>query len=274
MNAATPHKKKHSAVLRSGALVLGACAVASLAGCSTKGVAVATDPVAAVRNAATANKVHTAKVATSVTMSVDGKDQLFIGDGSFDMDKQIGVIVLTIPQVATPLEEVITPTTLYMRRVGQEAKWRWIAGSKLPDGDVISAGYTSPVFDFALLRGVTAGAVHYVGQDTVRGTAVAHYTGILDLDSSAAESSDPIKSDLLAAARSFTQKTIPFDAYLDAQGSVRRVVAHFTFPAESPAHGEVQISATTDLYDLGTPVTVSTPPAADLVSGSATKTTR
>jgi hypothetical protein len=274
VNAATPHKLKHSAVLRSGAVALGACVVASLAGCSTKGVAVSADPVAAVRNAVTANKVHTAKVATSVTMSVDGKDQLFIGDGSFDLDKQIGVIVLTIPQVATPLEEVITPTTLYLRRVGQEAKWRWVAGAKLPDGDVISAGYTSPTFDFALLRGVTAGAVHYVGQDTVRGTAVAHYTGVLDLDSSAAESSDPIRADLLAASRSFTQKTIPFDAYLDAQGNVRRVVAHFTFPAEAPAHGAVQIAATTDLYDLDTPVTVNTPPAADLVSTSAAKTTR
>jgi hypothetical protein len=121
---------------------------------------------------------------------------------------------------------------------------------------------------------VTAGAVHYVGQDTVRGTAVAHYTGILDLDSAAAESPDPIRSDLLAASRSFTQKTIPFDAYLDAQGDVRRVVAHFTFPAVSPSHGEVQIAATTDLYDLDTPVTVSTPPAADLVSPAPAKTTR
>jgi hypothetical protein len=274
VNAATPDKLKHSAGLRLGAFALGACAVASAAaGCAAKSETVAADPVAVVRDAAT-TKIHSAQVATSVTMTVDGKDQLFTGSGSFDLDKQIGVIVLDLPQNAAPLEEVVTPSTLYMRQAGREAKWRWVDAAQLPDGDIISAGYTSPIIDFALLRGVTEGAVHYVGKDTVRGTAVTHYTGTLDLDSSAAESADPIRADLLAASRSFTQKTIPFDAYLDAQGRVRRVVAHFTFPAEAPARGEVQIAATTDLYDLDVPVTVATPQAADLVSPAPSKTTR
>jgi hypothetical protein len=274
VNAATPDKLKHSAARRLSAFALGACAVASAsAGCSAKSVTVAADPVAAVREAATA-KLHSARVATSVTMTEDGKDQLYTGSGSFDLDKQIGVIVLNVPQSQTPVEEVITPATLYLRQVGREVKWRRVDAAALPDGDTISAGYTSPVIDLALLRGVSAGAVHYAGQSTVRGTAVAHYTGVLDLDSSAAESSDPIRSDLLAASRSFTQKTIPFDAYLDGQGRVRRVVARFTFPAEAPAHGTVQIAATTDLYDLDEPVTVATPRAADLVSPTAAKTTR
>ena len=273
MNAARPHNLKHSAALRLSVCALGACAVAGLAGCSPSPVSVATDPVAAVRAAAAA-KVHSAKVATTVTMTVDGKDQLFTGSGSFNLDQQIGDVVLTVPQTPVPLEEVITPTTLYMRRVGQESKWRSVEGAKLPDGDVISAGYTSPVFDLALLRGVSAGAVHFVGQDTVRGTSVAHYTGTLDLNASASESAGPIRSALLAASRSFTQKTVPFDAFLDAQGKVRRVVAHFAFPAQTPSHGDVQIAATTDLYDLDTRVTVTTPAAADLVSPAAVKTTR
>jgi hypothetical protein len=207
-------------------------------------------------------------------MTVNGKDELFTGSGSFDLDKQIGLIVLDLPQASTALEEVTTPAALYVRRVGQGAKWRRIDSTKLSDGDVISAGYTSPVFDFALLRGVSAGTVHYVGQDTVRGAAVAHYEGILDLKSSAAEASEPIRSDLLAASRSFTNKTVPFDAYLDAQGRARRVVAHFVFAAQTPARGEVQISATTDLYDLDTPVTVATPPTADLVNPVVAETTR
>ena len=76
MNAARPHNLKHSAALRLSACALGACAVAGLAGCSPSPVSVATDPVAAVRAAAAA-KVHSAKVATTVTMTVDGKDQLF-----------------------------------------------------------------------------------------------------------------------------------------------------------------------------------------------------
>ncbi|MGH3417771.1 MAG: hypothetical protein ACRDSS_14970, partial [Actinocrinis sp.] len=206
-----------------------------------------------------------AKVATTVTMTVGGADRKFTGTGEFDFDRQVGAIVLQTPQSSAALDEIVTPTTLYLRQNGANAKWKWVDTAKLPDGDLISAGYTSPVFDFALLRGVADGEVHYAGQDTVRGTAVTHYTGTLDLTQAANAAQNPIKGELLAASHSFSSKTVPFDAYLDAEGRVRRVVAHFSFPATAPQHGKVEIAATTDLFDLDQPVTVVTPPAKDLV---------
>jgi hypothetical protein len=235
------------------------------AGCSAPAVSVASDPVAAVRSAATlSSKIHTAKVATTVTMSEGGADRHFTGLGEFDFDRQVGAIILQTPSSSAPLDEIVTPTVLYLRQSGANAKWKWVDATKLPDGDLISAGYTSPVFDFALLRGVGNDAVHYAGQDKVRDTAVARYTGTLDLAASAGQAQNPIKGELLAASHSFSQKTVPFDAYLDSQGKVRRVVAHFSFPAQAPAKGQVQIAATTDLFDLDQPVTVVTPPATDL----------
>jgi hypothetical protein len=42
------------------------------------------------------------------------------------------------------------------------------------------------------------------------------------------------------------------------------VITHYTFPAAAPQHGQVQITSTTDLYDFGTPVALSTPGPADL----------
>lgn len=86
----------------------------------------------------------------------------------------------------------------------------------------------------------------------------------MDLTASAERAQNPIKGELLAAAHSFSQKSVPFDAYLDSQGKVRRVVARFSFQAQAPAKGQVQITATTDLFDLDQPVTVVTPPAAEL----------
>ncbi len=267
MNAAAANGWGRSAALRLGLLALSAGAVAAAAsGCSSPAVSVASDPVAAVRNAAADSaKIHTAKVATSVTMTVGAASRRFTGLCEFDFDRQVGAIVLQTPQSSAPLDEIITPSTLYLRVSGANTKWKWVDATKLPDGDLISAGYTSPVFDFALLRGVSNDAVHYVGQDTVRSTGVAHYTGTLDLTESANQAQNPIKDELLAAAHSFSEKTVPFDAYLDAQGKLRRVVANFTFPAEAPQKGEVQIAATTDLFDLDQPVTVVTPPAMDVV---------
>jgi hypothetical protein len=256
--------------------LLGVCGATLLtSGCSSSGVPVATDPAAAVSDAvAAAARIHTAQVETSTTMSVAGASQVFTGSGAFDFDTEVGYISLQEPKSSTPLEEIITPSVLYMREQIQSGKpadaasgkWRWVDATKLPDGDLISAGCTSPVFDLALLRGVSAQTVKYAGPATVNGTAVAHYTGTLDLVAAAGLAAEPIKSELLAAAHSFSQQDVAFDAYLDAQGELRRVTAHFSFRAAPPAQGMVTITAITDLFSLGSPVTVSTPAAADLAS--------
>jgi len=266
VNAAATYEWGRSAALRLGVLALSAGTALAAAACSAGPVSVASDPVAAVRNAAAVSaKIHTARVATTVTMTVGGADRQFAGLGGFDFDKQVGAIILQTPRGAAELDEIVTPTTLYLRQAGMNAKWHRVDATKLPDGDLISAGYTSPVFDFALLRGVGQDEVHYAGQDKVRGTAVAHYTGTLDLTASAGQAQNPIKGELLSAAHSFSQQTVPFDAYLDGQGKMRRMVAHFAFPAQAPEKGEVQIAATTDLFDLDRPVTVVTPHAQDVV---------
>lgn len=265
MNAATAHRWGRSAALRLGVVALSAGAAGAMAGCSSPSVSVASDPVAAVRDAAVvSSKIHTAKVETTVVMTVGGADRHFTGVGQFDFDREVGAIVLQTPQSPTSLDEIITPATLYLRQSGSKAVWRWVDATKLPDGDLISAGYTSPVFDFALLRGVSGDAVHYVGQEKDRNVPVVHYAGTVDLTASAQHAADPIKGELLAAAHSFSQSAVPFDAYLDAQNKLRRLVAHFSFPAEAPQRGEVQIAATTELFDLDKPVTVVTPPQKDL----------
>jgi hypothetical protein len=255
-----------------------ACALATLAtaGCSGAGggVAVAADPVAAVRSAGTASmKIGSADVATSVAMTAQGKTDQFSGTGAFDFASQLGSITLSVPpDVSThsTLDEVITPSTLYMRPTGTTGKWVQVDSSRLADGDLISAGYTSPILAFALLRGAGAsgGSVSYIGQDKVYDVPVAHYSGTLNLAAAASAAPAPENGALTAAARSFTKQTVPFDVYLDAQGRVLRFVAHFEFPAPAPARGLVSIVSSTDLYDLGKPVSVAAPAADDVLQAN------
>jgi len=252
-----------------------ACALATSA-CAGAGnaVTVAADPVAAVRSAGTTSlKVGTAEVATSVAMTADGKTDQFSGTGAFDFADQLGSITLTVPQdvsAHSTLNEVVTPTTLYMRPSGSSSKWVEVDSARLADGDLISAGYTSPILAFAMLRGAGAsgGTVNYVGQDTVYDVPVAHYTGTLDLAAAAAAAPAPENAALAAAGRSFTEKSVPFDVYLDAKGQVLRFVAHFQFPAPAPEKGLVTIVSSTDLYDLGKPVTVAAPAADDVLQAN------
>ena len=255
-----------------------ACALATLAtaGCSGSGggVAIAADPVAAVRSAGIASmKIGTADVATSVAMTAQGKTDQFSGTGAFDFASQLGTITLTVPpDVSThsTLDEVITPSTLYMRPSDTTGKWVQVDSDRLADGDLISAGYTSPILAFALLRGAGAsgGAVGYVGQDEVYNVPVAHYSGTLNLAAAASAAPAPENEALAAASRSFTKQTVPFDVYLNAQGQVLRFVAHFQFPAPAPARGLVSIVSSTDLYDLGKPVSVTAPAADDVLQAN------
>jgi hypothetical protein len=275
VNAAAAHRSKRYASPRLILLAPILCTAAAAAGCSTPDVTVAANPVAAVRDAATSSRIHTARVATVVTMAVGGGRQEIRGLGEFDFDRQIGSIAVTTARSPGHVDEVVTPTTLYLRQA-QAGKWKSVDTSRLPDGDLISAGYTNPLLGFALLRGVagTGGAVHYVGPDSVRGTAVAHYAGTLDLTASAEAASDPVRSALSAAARSFSQKTVPFDVYLDAQGRVRRIITHYAFAAQAPQHDQTQITATTDLYELDNAVIVSTPSAEPAATEQSSATPR
>ena len=260
-----------------------ACALAA-SGCSAApaGVSVAADPVAAVRAAGTASmKIGTAEVATSVAMTAEGRTDQFSGTGAFDFAKQLGSITLSVPpdvsaqstesaRVGGTLDEVVTPTTLYMRPSGSSGKWVQVDSDRLADGDLISAGYTSPILAFAMLAGAGAsgGTVSYAGQDKVYDTPVAHYTGTLNLTAAANAAPAPESTALAAAGRSFTKQSVPFDVYLDAQGRVLRFVAHFEFPAPAPAKGLVSIVSSTDLYDLGKPVSVAAPAAADVLQAN------
>jgi hypothetical protein len=258
-----------------GAVLTAGCALAAC-GCTSPGdaVTVAADPVAAVRQAATASsRIGSSAVATSVSMTAAGKTEQFSGTGVYDFNQRIGSITLNVPQEVNAhgtLDEIVTPTTLFMRPTGSTGKWVRVDSAKLADGDLISAGYTSPVLAFAMLEGAGAagGTVRYVGQDKVYNVPVAHYSGTLDLVAAAAAASAPVNSALAAASRSFTKQEVPFDVYLDAKGRVLRFVAHFEFPAPAPRKGLVAIVSSTDLYDLGKPVRVTAPPAADVVAGN------
>jgi hypothetical protein len=254
---------------RLGALALGLGLAGMTAGCSGGGVTVAAEPAAAVRNAAEVSmRVHSALVATTVTEVAGAAQDQYTGSGAFDFDRGLGEVSLDIPRARTPLQEIVTPTELYMRGTAMGGKWIRVDAARLADGDLISAGYTNPVLAFALLKGVggPGTTVRYVGQDTVRGTAVAHYSGTLDLTASAQAAQNPVRAALLAAAHSFSRPTVPFEVFLDASGRVRRIVAHYSFPATAPQKGQVQIASTTDLYDLGSDVTVTVPAAKDVVT--------
>ncbi|MEY9929953.1 hypothetical protein ABH926_004595 [Catenulispora sp. GP43] len=293
----------------SGLAVVAAGAMSMVgSGTSASAVDLHAAPVAAITGAAGATALAgTAQVDTMVTVDTpavpaQGKTPAspaqtltLHGSGLFDFGKQVGAIDLTAPTAA--LNEVVTPSALYARRSAVAATataaavpasaWSRGATAKASDGEMISGGATDPALVLAMLGGVQPGA-KYVGHEVVRGVPVAHYQGTLDLAQAAtaltaaatvangggpAANAAAEKEALENAAQVFKGK-IPFDAYLDAEGRLRRFVASFSYAAVPGAKVLTQATSATELFGFGTPVTVVVPAAAPAAAPSGAPSTR
>jgi hypothetical protein len=192
------------------------------------------------------------------------------GAGAFDYAKRHGRLELTLPRDAAgapehkPITELLTPGALYMKNRGEGVpadKWVRVDTTELADGNIVTGGATDPLTAAELLRG--AGAVRLVGTETVDGVLVRHYRGTTDIARAARAASAALPGPagaLRAAAKGFTVTEVPFDAYLDDQGRLRKVRQRFTFT-------DVSVVCTTALYGFGTPVRVVLPALGDIYTG-------
>jgi len=228
---------------------------------------------------------------------VSAKTTTMHGIGLFDFTRQVGRIDLSMANGA--LQEVLTPAALYLRSeppagsaqataaaavdAAADKGWSKVETARLSDGNLVSGGSTDPGMAFAMLGGVQQD-VKLVGQEKVRDVPVAHYHGTLDLAAAAnalpaapaakpGAPADPAAAGLAAdtaadkkaltnAAHTFLSPKIPFDAYLDADGRLRRFVATFTFVVPGPAKTAAEVVSATDLFGFGIPVGVATPSGA------------
>ncbi|MGP3987684.1 hypothetical protein [Streptomyces sp. 3N207] len=260
----------------------------SMAGCSGEGaVATAGPPTvagpsrpgrAAVLAAADElARAGTARVRTAMEM-VSGHTRVTIeGRGAFDLARRTGRLRVTLPPGADGappgerrlVRELVTPGALYMRnRAGvPDDKWVRVDTTGLPDGNLVTGGATDPVTAAQLLRG--AREVEYEGVTELGGVRVWHYSGVVDIERAAAGAPPLARRQLKAAEKGFSGRTVPFDAYLDEQGRLRKVQHRFTFAADpdSPPDADYAVSSTTALHAFGTRVRIPMPGLGDIWTG-------
>jgi hypothetical protein len=95
---------------------------------------------------------------------------------------------------------------------------------------------------------------------------VRHYRGTADLGSAARKASAANREPLAAAAKGFATAEVPFDAYLDDQGRIRKLRQRFSF-VNGKQKTPVAVASTTLLYDFGAPADVRLPRSADIYAG-------
>ncbi|MFC9007717.1 hypothetical protein [Streptomyces microflavus] len=215
-----------------------------------------------------------AEARTSMETAAGGTRVTIRGQGTYDFRNQVGRLKVVLPTDAAgadghrPITELLAPGALYMKNRGAgvpDDKWVRIDTTALKDGNLVTGGVTDPMAAAELLRG--AGDVTYEGKSELAGVTVHHYRGVADLDRAARAASPQSRGALSAAAKGFSKDAVPFDAYLDEEGRLRKVRHRFSFASEGPEAKEVTVVSTLLLYGFGVPVTVTLPDDDDIYTG-------
>ncbi|MEV7188994.1 hypothetical protein [Kitasatospora sp. NPDC093102] len=274
-----PHLRSAAgAALIAAALAVGAagCGGGSVSGSSDQQSGtpdrLAADPLTAVRNAADiTGRTGSAHTATDLVTESADKKASFNGTGGYDYVKRIGRLEVQVPPGAATtgkIVEVVLPGTVYLQNSGAkvpEGKWVKLDVRQLPDGNLVSSGATDPASAAGALRG--AQKAEAVGTETVDGVALHHYRGTLDLAKAAEATGGRGGDGLRMGAQTFTVKEVPYDAWLDDQGRLRKVVEVFTFAGVAGSKepkDQVKVTSTTSLRDFGKPVEAAEPSASDI----------
>ncbi|MEU1041981.1 hypothetical protein ACFYP4_32730 [Streptomyces sp. NPDC005551] len=225
------------------------------------------------RSAAALVRAGSSKTRTSMQMATGGTRVTIRGEGVYDFEGRLGRLKVMLPQDPAgtarhrPITELLAPGALFMKNRGAGVpadKWVRVDTATLSDGNLVTGGATDPFAAAELLRGTREAT--YVGETEVAGTRVRHYRGTADLGVAAKGASDGHRQALAAAAKGFATVEVPFEAYLDEQGRIRKVRHRFSF-VNGVRKDAVAVASTTLLYDFGVPVDVRLPGPADIFAG-------
>jgi hypothetical protein len=250
--------------------------LATTAGCSGDGGAVADDrqgaDAASVRKAPDVLRASgSSRATTSMEMAAGGTRVTIRGEGEYDFRKRAGQLRVVLPKDPAgasehrPITELLAPGALYMKNRGAGVpadKWVRVDTTTLEDGNLVTGGATDPLAAAELLR--TARRVTFVGKQDLAGTQVWHYRGVADIARAAAAASPHAQGALAAAAKGFSRDTVPFDAYLDEAGRLRKVRHQFSYLNQGHT---VAVASTTLLYEFGVRVAVALPLPGDIYAG-------
>ncbi|RPE42748.1 hypothetical protein EDD90_5908 [Streptomyces sp. Ag109_O5-1] len=270
------HRRTGKTAVTVGLVVgLGACAT-GCGGATAEGAGGATGDNTVTfltRAADTLRSTGTSKATTSMEMATGGTRVTIRGKGVYDYDRQLGRLTVVLPQDPTgasehrPITELLAPGALFMKNRGAGVpadKWVRVETTALSDGNLVTGGATDPFAAAELLRGTRTAT--YLGKTELAGTEVRHYRGTADLATAARAASPGNRASLAAAAKGFATAEVPFDAYLDDQGRIRKLRERFSFVNDS-SKDTVAVASTTLLYDFGTPVDVKLPRSRDIYAG-------
>jgi hypothetical protein len=162
------------------------------------------------------------------------------------------------------MEQVFAGDELYLTVPGQPGYYRLslsdVVGTSLDTG--------SPTDGLKQLQAVSDD-VEEVGTETVRDTETTRYRGSIDAEAALETLRGTVRDAAAKALQSSGATTIPFEAWIDDDGRLRRFASTVELPASDATQGQAVTTTTTlELYDFGVEVSAEPPPADQVQDGA------
>ncbi len=224
-------------------------------------------PVAAIQAASdTTSKAGSSRFEQTTVTNVAGKDVSVKASGAFDPARGTGQV--TVDLGGQSIEERFLDGSLYLAVPGQSNSFYKVALSDLVGTSLASS--TDPTAGFQALKAASSG-VTKVGSEQVRDASTTHYKGTYDAKAALAKVSGAAKQLIQSTIDQSDLSQVPFDAWIDGQGRIRRLTQTLDLSAPAAAGStpqKVHTSTTIEVYDFGTSVSVTAPPADQVKDGA------
>ncbi len=250
-----------------GALLLVAAGCGGSSKSTQSGTSPAENPIAAA-----ATKTSRAG-SVKIDFGISGKAVKGGGRGVFDTSTNgAGRLAMTVEGNsggATTVDTISSGNLLYIRSpVFQQAippgkEWVRVDLAKLAKQQGVDLGSLvdsnpTPKSALAYLRGST-GEVQELGKEKVKGEDTTHYKTTIDLEQAARRAKGSTRQSIRRVIDVAGVTKLPVEVWVGDDGYVRKV----TYAQHSGRNQSAKI--TMEMYDFGSPVTITAPPAATVI---------
>lgn len=187
----------------------------------------------------------TAKFSTTVKYTESGKPATMTGEGVVRFRPLAERVTMHVD--GHEFQTIMVDGTVYFQVPGH--------GWQQTDVGQASGGWSDPTQTLSYLEGVSSG-VTKVGTDTIRGVPATEYKATIDMDKAAAKATAAQRKAIATAEKTMGTSTLPVEVWLDRQGRLVREHEAVTLTDDGQ---QVSTDTTIELYDYGTPVSISAP---------------
>lgn len=209
-------------------------------------------------------EVSSYRFALTSTTTVGGNAVEMIADGVARTDGSAAEMTVSMPASGLELRQRVLDGVMYMEMPQEPGVFYSLRLDDVMDTSL--AGSADPTQGLEMLRGASDDITE-VGRESIRDVEASHYRGTVDVRKALEVLRGPLR-DQLEQVLSTGGDRMPFDAWIDDDGRLRRLDQTMTLTMPQLPGQSIDVTSRLEMYDFGVSVDVVAPPAGSVRDGA------